>query len=345
MPGVVHHEMLQSQVEVALPPSSDVADQRRYLLQSRAALGAIAASHGLLVHASGTHPLAVWSQQRLTDASRYGRLMHELQMLGARNMVCGMHVHVAMPDPDRRVDVMVRMLPFIPLLLALSTASPFWQSRRTGLMGYRLAAYDELPRTGIPELFASQADYQHYVDTLVAARAITDASYIWWAIRPSLKHPTLELRVADSCARAEDVLGIASLYRALVRHLDRNPQVNAGMTAASRAIIIENKWRAQRFGIHGSFVDEREGGLVSVADALEHAIALSNDDAWALGCTEEIAGLRRILREGTSADVQLALHSEAKSRGVSIAASLLPVVDWLASTTMGTDTGEMPSAA
>ena len=128
---------------------------------------------------------------------RYTQVMDDLQMIGQRNMLCGMHVHVELPEPRRRVDVMSRMLPYVPLFIALSASSPFWQGRTTGLKGYRLAAYDELPRTGLPELFRTEADYDTYVDAMVRSGAIKDSSHLWWAVRPSLNYPTLELRAPD----------------------------------------------------------------------------------------------------------------------------------------------------
>ncbi len=135
---------------------------------------------------------------------RYDKVMDDLQMIGQRNMLCGMHVHVEFPDPARRIDVMMRMLPYLPLFIALAASSPFWQRRPTGLKGYRLAAYDELPRTGLPELFRTNAEYDAYVDAMVRSGAMQDASHLWWAIRPSLKYPTLELRAPDCCTRIDD---------------------------------------------------------------------------------------------------------------------------------------------
>src|SRR5436853_151174 len=145
------------------------------------------------------------------------------------------------------------LLQYLPLFVALATSSPFWQSRPTGLKGYRLAAYDELPRTGVPELFRTPAEYQTYIAALVRAGVIEDSSYVWWAIRPSLKHPTLELRAPDSCTLVEDSIAIAALYRTLARRLTRNPWQNWDLTAVTRAIVVENKWRAQRYGLHGTF--------------------------------------------------------------------------------------------
>ena len=163
----------------------------------------MAAEHGLAILAAGTHPTAAWRSAQQTNKERYDNVMHDLQMIGQRDLLCGLHVHVELPDPDQRIDVMYRILPYLPLFLALSTSSPFWQSRRTGLKGYRLAAYDELPRTGVPDLFRTQEEFDAYVTALVRAGVIADSSYIWWAIRPSLLNPTLELRVGG-CTRADD---------------------------------------------------------------------------------------------------------------------------------------------
>jgi glutamate---cysteine ligase / carboxylate-amine ligase len=230
---------------------------------------------------------------------------------------------------------MTRMMPFLPLFLALSTSSPFWQARRTGLMGYRLAAYDELPRTGLPDLFEDQADYDRFISIMTETRAIQDSSYIWWAIRPSLKFPTLELRVADSCTTVGDAVRLAMLYRSLVRHLERNPIVNAGLTAASRAIAQENKWRAQRYGIHGSFIDEARRMLISVPEFLHGVIAMVAEDAEALGCARHLASMDDILRRGTSADRQIAVFTDRIGQGQSREEALGGVIEWLAAESGG----------
>ncbi|CAA0086765.1 Putative glutamate--cysteine ligase 2 [Starkeya nomas] len=328
--GAVSGELLQSQIEVMTRPHESAAEARRQLRGLRRSLGEVAAGFDLAFLASGTHPTASWQTGKGTQTRRYDGLMHDLQMLGERNMLCGMHVHVELPDADQRIDVMRRILPYLPIFVALSTSSPFWESKRTGLMGYRLAAYDELPRTGLPELFETAKDYQDYIDALVAARAIRDSSYVWWTIRPSVKHPTLELRAPDSCTRVEDSVAIAALYRALVRHLVRNPGLNAGIDAVDRAIASENKWRAQRYGIHGSFVDRGAREAVPVAQAVETLIDQLRDDAQALGGGEELEHLRTILGGGTSADVQIAVYQEAAHRTGNRNEALNAVKTWLA---------------
>jgi carboxylate-amine ligase len=260
-------------------------------------------------------------------------------MLGHRNMLCGMHVHVAVPDPTRRVDLMTRMLPYVPLLVALSTSSPFWQGRRTGLMGYRLAAYDELPRTGLPELFASTAEYDAYVSALVRSGAIEDATHVWWAIRPSPKYPTLELRAPDCCTRVEDSIAVAALFRALVVHLYDHPSHNKGLTPVGRSVALENKWRAQRYGVRGTFATER--GSVSVADMLEWVLELVGPEAEALGCLADVEHCRTILLNGTSADAQIRIYAEREPIAGPEAA-LKEVARWIAQTTMSAPTGREP---
>lgn len=333
-------EMLQSQIEVMTPVCENMAQARLSLSRLRAGLAAIARDHDMLLLACGTHPTAAWSRQRATEAKRYDGIMRDLQMLGSRNQLCGLHVHVEVPDEDLRIGIMVRMLPFLPLLLALSTSSPFWQGRRTGLMGYRLCAYAELPRTGLPELFTSAADYRAYIDTMVASGTIRDTSFVWWSIRPSEKHPTLELRVADSCTRLDDTLAIAALYRCLVRHLARKPDLNGRLTAASRAIAAENIWRAQRYGLHGGFVCEARRAMRPVGEVLEEVLAMLGEDAAALGCGADLAACRGIVAGGTSADMQLAIFEEARAGSGGQEAGMRAVVDWLAAQTRAGGNGD-----
>jgi glutamate---cysteine ligase / carboxylate-amine ligase len=329
--GRISPEFLRPQVEVTTSPHASAADARAELRHLRRTVAAVAADHGLAILAAGTHPTAVWRHAQQTPKERYDAVMHDLQMIGQRDMLCGLHVHVELPDADERVDVMSRMLPYLPLFLALSTSSPFWQSRRTGLMGYRLAAYDELPRTGVPELFRSKAEFDAYVAALVRSGVIEDSSFIWWAMRPSLANPTLELRAPDCCTLVEDTIAIAALYRALARHLYVNRWRNSDLTAVQRAIAVENKWQAQRHGVHATFVTE--AGPVTVADLLDRVIGDLAADIDAFGCSAEIDRCRAIVDAGTSADAQLAVfavHRERESRD----AALRAVSEWIAAATL-----------
>jgi carboxylate-amine ligase len=326
-------EMLQSQIEISTLPHTDVATARAELKYLRHALARVAAEHGFAIVASGTYPTADWWHAQPSAGARYETIMRDLGVVGKRDMLCGMHVHVELPDREDRVEVMTRMLPYLPMFIALATSSPFWQSEPTGLMGYRLAAYDELPRTGIPELFRSREEFDAYVEALTRAGVIDDSSYVWWAIRPSLKNPTLELRAPDSCTCADDSIAIAALYRSLARMLVRDPLRNADIGTVQRAIIVENKWRAQRYGIHGTFVHERVGCAQSVADVLDEIVDDVLPDAEALGCVPEVLRCRTIATSGTSADAQLAVFAaHAKNGGPG--AALAAVADWLATATL-----------
>jgi carboxylate-amine ligase len=328
--GRVGREFLQAQIEVATEPHVETGNAREELVRLRQNVAGAAAEHGLAILACGTHPSARWPDAVQSPKDRYNHVMDVLQMIGQRNMLCGMHVHVEFADPTRRVDVMRRMLPYLPLLIALSASSPFWQGRVTGLKGYRLAAYDELPRTGLPELFANNTEYDAYVAALTRSGAIKDASHLWWAIRPSLKYPTLELRAPDCCTRVDDALALAALYRSLVRHLYIDAEYNAGLDVVDRAIAVENKWRAQRYGAQGSFVTR--SGALPVSELVERVLALIAADAAALGCAEELEGCRRIAAEGTSADAQMRIFTENEHEGADIA--LHKVTRWIRDATL-----------
>lgn len=327
-------EMLQSQIEVVSPICSTMDEARAHLSRYRHTLSDVARVYGLGVAAMGTFPLAYWPEQEITPKDRYDAIMEDLQMIGFRNMLCGLHVHVAVPDVDSRINLISRLTPFLPLLLAFSTSSPFWQGQKTGLYGYRLAAYDELPRTGLPELLRTKQEFDEYIAALTWARIIPDASYIWWAVRPSLAHPTIELRIADSCTRLEDALAIAALFRCLTRALDRDRALNAGFDRVGRAITQENKWHAQRYGIHATFVDPFSRSPLSAGDWLAQVIDLVAPDMMVLGCEGEIRHLDKILAGGTSADRQLEIFAASRSTGAKRLTALKEVVDWAAATTV-----------
>jgi len=326
-------EMLQAQIEVSTSPHTCAKTAGAELKHLRQAAARVAADHGLAIVACGTHPTAMWDLAQQSPGERYDMVMDDLQIIGQRNMLCGMHVHVELPNSEDRVDIMRRMLPYLPLFIALSTSSPFWRSHCTGLKGYRLAAYDELPRTGVPELFRNDQEFEEYISALQEAKIIEDSSYVWWAIRPSLKFPTLELRAPDSCTFVEDSVAIAALYRSLARQLVCNPMQNSDIGAVERALIVENKWRAQRHGVTGTFADVKGGGAITVAEMLEHVLDTLMPHAEELGCAQQVRHCRTIVGGGTSADAQLAVYAVHESKEGSQQA-LSAVTDWLAAATL-----------
>lgn len=330
-------EMLQSQIEVATPPCATLKHAREHLVHFRRTLGKAAAERKLGIAAMGTFPLAFWPEQSVTPKARYGPIMDDLQMIGYRNMLCGMHVHVEVPDIDTRVNLILRLTPYLPLLLALSTSSAFWQGQLTGLRGYRLAAYDELPRTGLPELFRTNEEYREYIAALTWAKIIPDESYIWWALRSSLPNPTIELRVADSCSNVDDAIAIAALFRCLVRALDRDRALNAGFDRVGRAITEENKWHAQRYGIGATFIDPFSRSPLTATEWLEQVTDFIAEDIEALDCAAEIRRLHHILTKGTSADHQIEVFDKAKVAGRQRLTAIKEVIDWVARETMASN--------
>ena len=326
-------ELVAAQVEVCTPPLTEAAAARDSLAGQRAILREVAGEHGLRLLACGTHPLAHWSGQTASDGERYQGILSDVGISARRALICGMHVHVEVPDPAARVDLMNRLMPFQPMLLALSASSPFWQGEATGLMAYRPSVFGEMPRTGLPELFADAAAYDRYVAIMTRAGAIADASYLWWSLRPSIKFPTVELRIADACTRLADSLCVASLFRCLVRLCVRRPEVNAGLTSISRALTLENLWRAQHDGVRAALIDEGQGEAVPFPEALEAVLDLTAEDAAALGCAAEVARARAIVAEGTSADGQVAAFEAARAEGRDERAALAAAVDWIADAT------------
>jgi glutamate---cysteine ligase / carboxylate-amine ligase len=327
-------EMLQAQIEVITPPCEPLSEIRAHLVHFRQALAEEAGRRELGIAAVGTFPLAYWRAQEHTPKARYDAIMDDLQMLGLRDMLCGMHVHVEVADPSRRIALMQRVTPYLPLLLALSTSSPFWEGQFSGLRGYRLAAYDELPRTGLPAALHTEAEYRDYVAALVGAGMISDASHVWWALRPSLKHPTLELRVTDVCTRIDDAIAIAALFRCLLHALERQDPPPAELDGVGRALTAENKWRAQRYGVEASLVEPFRREPITMARWLEEVLSAIRPSIAAFGCACQIARLRRIVTQGTSADAQIALYHAALAAGRPRPVALRDVVDWAAAETL-----------
>jgi carboxylate-amine ligase len=322
-------ELLQSQIEIATPVLRDDAQARQVLCELRRGLADVARALGYRLLAAGTHPLAAWTEQRSTAKPRYEQLLDDFQIVGRRNVFCGLHVHVGIPPDEDRVRLMNRAMRWLPLFLALSTSSPFWNRQRTGLLSYRQAAYDEWPRTGIPDRFEDQVDYDAFAARLQRAGAIRDASYLWWAIRPSLRWPTLELRIADCCTRVDDALAIAALYRCLLRLLLRRPEVGTAWHGHTRRLIDENRWRAKRHGMEAGFIDEDTGVVRPATAWLDELRTLVAEDARALGCVDNLRRLGTVVARGTSAHEQLAVYAERRGAGLPRSEALREVVDHL----------------
>ena len=327
--GQVGPEFLRSQIEVETRVYRTVREARADLAGLRTGVARIAAGYGLAPVAAGTHPFAVWSVQKHTDAECYNLLARDLQALARRLLTCGMHVHIGIEDDDLRIDLMNQVTYFLPHLLALSTSSPFWNGHDTGLLSYRIAVFDGLPRTGLPDHFGSYGEYERFVARLVSAGLVEDASRLWWDVRPSAKFPTLEMRICDMCPALDDGIAIAALFQCLISMLYRLRNENQRWRIYPRALVQENRWLAQRYGTAGELVDFGKGERVPYSELLEEIIALVAQDAERLDCVAEVAHARQIVARGTGAHRQIALYKDVLAAGAEPDEALRQVVDML----------------
>ena len=327
--GAVAPEFLRPQIEVDTSVCTDIGEVREKLGVLRRIVAETAAGYGYRIIAASTHPTADWHEQVHTDKARYNALTADLQTVAQRLLICGMHVHVGIDDDELRIDLMNQVSYFLPHLLALSTSSPFWQGRDTGLLSYRLSVFDELPRTGLPARFDSYGEYSRHLDMLIGAGLIEDATKIWWDVRPSARFPTLEMRITDVCTSIDDSATIAALFVSFLSMLARLRRENQRWRIYSNMLINENRWRAQRYGISEGLVDFGRGEVAAYAELLEEILELLHTDATARGCLAEVEAARQILGRGTSAHRQIAVYHEAVTQGADEHDALHAVVDWL----------------
>jgi len=272
--GRVSPEFLKSQIEVGTRKCDGIKQAAAEILELRHCVAQAAGRFGLAPIAASTHPIAAWEVQKHTDKERYNILARDMEAVARRLVICGMHVHVGLDDDDLRLDLLGQVSYFLPHLLALSTSSPFWRGEKTGLMSYRLAVFDELPRTGLPEHFESYGEFQRHLKIIVDAGVVEDATKLWWDVRPSARFPTLELRIPDVCTHARDGIAVAAMYTCLLRMLWRLKRGNQRWRRYSNMLIRENRWRAQRYGIDQGLIDFGKGVIVPYEELLEELIAL-----------------------------------------------------------------------
>ena len=332
--GQVCAEFLRSQIEVGTRVCETVAEARADLSYLRGTVAEIAEKYGFAPIAASTHPFAHWGEQRHTDKDRYNILADDLQGVARRLLIGGMHVHVGIEDDELRIDLMNQVSYFLPHLLALSTSSPFWRGDNTGLMSYRICVFDELPRTGLPERFASYQEYLRLVAIMVEAGLIEDATKLWWDVRPSARFPTLEMRLTDVCTRLDDAACIAALYQCILRMLYRLRITNQRWRTYPRMLINENRWRAQRYGVDDGLVDFGKGEIVPYSELMEEMLELVAEDAEALKCESEIDRARVIVAEGTSAHRQVKVYDDVLAAGGNKEKALKAVVDLLVEETI-----------
>ena len=312
--GEVKPELHQSMVEVGSRVCRSPAEVRAELVRLRRLVMDLADKKGLKVAAAGTHPFSNWMEQEITPLERYLGVREDLQDLAQRLLIFGTHVHIGIEDREFLIDAMNASRYMLPHVLCLSTSSPFWLGRKTGLKSYRSIVFRSFPRTGIPRSLGSWGEFEDVVNTLVETKSIPNASKIWWDVRPSWTYPTLEFRICDVCTRVDEAVCIAALFQAIVAKLWKLRRDNLSFRQYPAAFIEENKWRACRYGLDGNLIDFGRSRELPARDLIRELLEwFVADVVEDLGSRREIEYAYRILAEGTSADRQLATFQRTGS--------------------------------
>jgi glutamate---cysteine ligase / carboxylate-amine ligase len=308
----VKPEMHQSVVEVGTRVCRDIKEARRDIKNLRRDMITLAKENGLLLAAAGTHPFADWKQQEIYPDERYAKVVGELQLIARANLVFGLHVHVGIEDRNTTIHVMNSMRYFLPHILALSTNSPFWMGMNSGFKSYRCKVFERFPRTNIPDTYANWSEFENFVNLLIKTNCIDNAKKIWWDIRPHPFFSTLEVRVCDIPMRLEETMAIAALIQATTAKLYKLHEKNQSYRHYGRALIMENKFRASRYGIDGSLIDFGKEEEVPLRELVVEYLDFLDDVVDDLGCREEVEYVNEILRTGTGADRQLKVFEQTK---------------------------------
>jgi len=305
----VKPELHQSMVEVGSKVCRSPADLKAELVRLRGTVIDLAAKGGLKMAAAGTHPFSNWMEQEITPLERYMGVKQDLEERAQQLLILGTHVHVGIEDQDFLIDAMNVSRYLLPHVLCLSTSSPFWQGRKTGLKSYRSIIFKNFPRTGVPPIMRSYAEFEELLDALVRTHSIPDGSKLWWDVRPHHAYPTLEFRVCDVCTRVDEAVCIAAILQAIVAKLWKLRRDNMTFRVYPQTYIEENKWRAVRFGLDGKLIDFGKGQELPARELITEMLAWFVDDVVdELGSRKEVEYAFRIMREGTSADRQLATY-------------------------------------
>jgi carboxylate-amine ligase len=321
----VKAEMHQSVVEVGTGICKNIKEARQDLLSLRRSMIRLARDNGLLLVAGATHPFADWREQEIYDDERYHRVVEDMQLVARANLIFGLHVHIGIEDRETAIHLMNQARYFLPHLLALSANSPFWVGMKTGLKSYRTKVFDKFPRTNIPDTFTSWSDYENFVNLLIRTRCIDNAKKIWWDIRPHPFFSTLEFRICDIPMRIDETIALAALIQATIAKLYKLHAKNQGFRLYSRALIMENKWRASRYGLDGTLIDFGQEKEVPERALILEYLDFVDDVLDELDSRAEVAYIHDILRSGNGADRQLAVFEET--------GDLRKVVDFMASET------------
>ncbi|MFN7270423.1 MAG: carboxylate-amine ligase, partial [bacterium] len=306
----VKPEMHQSMIEVGTGICRNIKEARADVVKLRRGIGELANRKGLAIVAASTHPISHWADQQITEHERYHQLIEEMQQTARALLIFGMHVHIGFADREAAIAVMNAARYMLPHVYALSTSSPFWIRRNTGMKSYRYEVFKQFPRTGIPEYFNSATEFDSFVSLLVKTGCIDNGKKIWWDVRPHPFFPTLEFRVCDIPSRVDETLAIAALIQAITAKLYKLYRQNLGFRLYRRALIEENKWRAARYGLDGKLIDFGKKEEVPTRDLIRELLEFVDDVVDELDSRAEIEYIYRILDEGTSADRQLRVYQE-----------------------------------
>jgi carboxylate-amine ligase len=303
----INAELMQSVLEISTPVCHNAGDVMRWLTTLRGYTTEIASERGMRVGSAGTHPFSLFERQRITAKDRYRSLIDRLQYVARRELIFGMHVHVAVDDPEKAIKVVNGLLPHLAPLLALSASSPFWRGEPTGLASSRQIVFSAFPRSGPPPRFRDYADYADVVGQLERSGCIADYTHIWWDIRPHPKLGTVEVRICDAVTRVEDAVAIAAYCQALVKQLCERYEAAQEIPSYHRILTSENKWLAARYGLEAPVMDlaKTTGKRVPVAKLIRRTLDELRPHARELGSERELEGVLHILEKGSSAERQL----------------------------------------
>jgi carboxylate-amine ligase len=306
----VKPEMHQSVVEIGTGVCANIQEARAEVRDIRRQIVTLARANGLRLSAGGTHPFAHWANQEIYPDDRYRIIVEDMKMVARANLIFGLHVHIGVEDRETAIQIMNGARYFLPHILALSTNSPFWMGMDSGLRSYRCKVFDKFPRTNIPDVYASWSEFENYVDLLIRTKCIDNAKKIWWDIRPHPHFPTLEFRICDMPMRLDETIAIAALCQAVIAKLYKLHEQNLSFRHYSRSLIMENKWRAARYGLDGKLIDFGKQQEVPVRQLIGEIQDFVSDVVVELGSQQEIAYIDRILEEGSGADRQLRVFHE-----------------------------------
>jgi glutamate---cysteine ligase / carboxylate-amine ligase len=306
----VKAEMHQSVVEVGTGVCKNIKEAKAEIKMLRRDIIGLANENGLRLASVATHPFSDWRTQEINPDDRYKNIVEDMQLVARANLIFGLHVHIGIEDREVAIHMMNHARYFLPHLLALSTNSPFWLGMNTGLKSYRCKVFDKFPRTNIPDYFPSWGEYESFIKLLIKTNCIDNAKKIWWDIRPHPFFNTIEFRVCDIPMRVDETIAIAALIQATVAKLYKLYAANQGFRLYRRALIMENKWRASRYGLEGKLIDFGKQTEVPARDLIYEYLDFVDDVADELDSREELKYVHTMLQRGSGADRQLQVYTE-----------------------------------